>query len=136
MNKRQVEHGIICIWFLLAAFVLTTASPAARGQQRTEISDKPAEQVYENIEIFKGQPAANVMRAMVSWTRLLGVDCTYCHVNDRWEKDDKQEKQTARKMFRMVDLVNKYLESNQVTCYTCHRGKPKPANMPEAARKQ
>src|SRR4030095_4026147 len=60
--------------------------------------DKPAEETYKNIQIFKGLPSSGVMRAMNFFTRSLGVDCTHCHVPGEFEKDDKAAKQTARKM--------------------------------------
>jgi hypothetical protein len=63
-------------------------------------------------------------------TQFLGVDCAYCHVPDALDKDDKPAKQTARKMFELVRTINATLNSNRVTCYTCHRGQPQPVSMP------
>jgi photosynthetic reaction center cytochrome c subunit len=104
----------------------SSATPPARPE------DKPAEQVYKNIQVMKGVPASRLMPAMNRLTQFLGVDCAHCHVPDALDKDDKPAKQTARKMFEMVRTINATLGSNRVTCYTCHRGQPQPASMPPA----
>jgi hypothetical protein len=103
--------------------------PAASPAQP---DDKPAEQVYKNIQVMKGMPASRLMPGMNRLTQFLGVDCAHCHVPDALEKDDKPAKQTARKMFEMVRTINATLGANRVTCYTCHRGQPRPASMPPA----
>jgi len=104
----------------------------ARQQQPAQPEDRPAEQVYKNIQVMKGMPAARLMSAMNRLTQSLGVDCSHCHVPDALDKDDKPAKQTARKMFEMVRTINATLGANRVTCYTCHRGQPKPASAPPA----
>ena len=101
-------------------------------QQPAQPGDKPAEQVYKNIQVMKGVPASRLMPAMNRLTQFLGVDCAYCHVPDALDKDDKPAKQTARKMFELVRTINTTLNSNRVTCYTCHRGQPQPVSMPPA----
>jgi hypothetical protein len=93
---------------------------------------KNAEETYKNIQIFKGRPASGVMRAMSFFTTSLGVDCNHCHVAGEFEKDDKPAKQTARKMYEMVQLSNKFLSSNRVSCYACHRGHPTPEPPPDS----
>ena len=37
---------------------------------------------------------------------LLGVGCDFCHVEGAFEKDDKKEKQTARKTMQMMFAIN------------------------------
>jgi hypothetical protein len=95
--------------------------------------DKPAEQVFKNIQIFKGEPVKNWMTIMSFMSASLGVDCTFCHVEGAFEKDDKPAKQTARKMLNMVTNVGKQFypeKGNRVSCNTCHRGKLKPEVNP------
>ncbi|MEK6324895.1 MAG: photosynthetic reaction center cytochrome c subunit family protein [Acidobacteriota bacterium] len=104
------------------------ASPQDRPVQPQE---KTAEEVYKNIQIFKGLPASGVMRAMAFFARSLGVECTHCHVAGEFEKDDKPAKLTARKMYAMVQLSNKVLGTNRVSCYACHRGRVQPESPPE-----
>ena len=90
--------------------------------------DEPAEQVFKNIEILKGKKASRLPAMMSALTGLLGVNCTHCHVNGQWDSEEKPTKQTARKMFRMVGGINKdYFDGkNAVSCWTCHRGHPRP----------
>ncbi len=62
----------------------------------------------------------------------LGVQCDFCHVEHEMQKDDKKEKQTARKMMAMELAIDKGHFNNEVevTCYTCHRGSPHPVGIP------
>lgn len=94
--------------------------------------NKPAEEVFKNIQLFKGMPASRVLRIMaIAFVPALGVDCSHCHVVGEWEKDDKEAKQTARKMWMMMPKVDKLLKETigkgAVNCTTCHRGQVKPA---------
>jgi hypothetical protein len=62
----------------------------------------------------------------------LGVECGYCHVEGHFEKDDKKLKQTAREMMKMMAAINasSFTGRREVTCYSCHRGSPKPVATP------
>jgi hypothetical protein len=104
--------------------------------------NEPAEKVFKNIQMFKGMPAARVLRIMeLGYARSLGVTCTHCHLPGEWEKEDKPTKQVARDMAAMMTAINtqhlkqiKNLKSETpvVNCTTCHRGQTKPAlNLPE-----
>jgi len=108
--------------------------------------NKPAEEVFKNIQWLKGIPAARMLRIMeIGYARSLGVDCTHCHVPGVWEKDDKPTKQIARDMGAMMVAINKEhlakiknLKSAApaINCTTCHRGQTKPAlNLPDPAPK-
>jgi hypothetical protein len=90
----------------------------------------PAEQVFRNIQILKGKPASRLPGVMKSLNRLLGVQCTHCHLAGAWEKEEPEAKRTARRMFKMVtNISGQYFDGeNKVTCWTCHRGGPKPSN--------
>jgi hypothetical protein len=65
-------------------------------------------------------------------TASLGVQCDFCHQENAFEKDDKETKQTARKMIRMMFAINKdnFDGRQEVTCYACHRGAHKPVATP------
>src|SRR5712692_671930 len=92
--------------------------------------DQPAEQAFENIQSFKGMPAARLLRTMSVFTIVLGVNCTHCHAAGEWSKDDKTPKQTARKMLRMVGDINRDIAGiGTAACWTCHRGAAKPAAL-------
>jgi Photosynthetic reaction centre cytochrome C subunit len=128
---RRGIHFKLCLAFVV--FVCTASSPmfsgaGAQQDQRpaapAQPEDKPAEQVYKNIQVLKGMPASRLMSAMSRLMQSLGVDCAHCHVPDALDKDDKPAKQTTRKMFDLVRTINTTLGANRVTCYTCHRGQP------------
>ncbi len=96
-----------------------------------ENKDKPAGEVFHNIQFFKGVPASRLLKIMSVYTVVLGVDCGHCHVVGKWEKDDKPAKRTVITMNHVVDDVNQELFDGQpkVACYTCHRGVEKPENI-------
>jgi len=109
--------------------------------------NQPSEQVFKNIQILKGVPAARLLRVMeLGYSRSLGVNCAHCHVVDQWDKDDKPTKPIAREMAKMAQTINNDLLKNIknlkgpnpiVNCTTCHRGQTKPAlNLPDAQPKQ
>jgi len=98
--------------------------------------NQPAESVFKNIKILKGVPAGRLVNIMnMGFGRSLGVSCGFCHVPGKWDLDDKEEKNTARLMFAMVQTINKDYMSKVpndrgaapvVNCFTCHRGNPRP----------
>ena len=98
--------------------------------------NQPAESVFKNIKILKGIPAGRLVNIMnMGFGRSLGVSCGFCHVPDKWDLDDKEEKNTARLMFAMVQTINRDYMSKVpndrgaqpvVNCFTCHRGNAKP----------
>jgi hypothetical protein len=96
--------------------------PASSREER-------AEQKYKNIQMLKGLPSDRLMSVMFAFKASLGVDCTYCHIKDQFEKDDKPPKQVARKMITLVrDTNSKLGGAARVTCFTCHRGQTRPAS--------
>jgi len=118
------------------AAALENLRKAIAGQE-----NKPAEEVFKNIQMLKGMPAGRLLRVMeLGYARSLGVNCTHCHVADAWEKEDKPTKQIARDMNAMMTVINndqlkkiKNLKgpNSIVNCTTCHRGQTKPAlNLP------
>ena len=102
------------------------AAKSAGDEQKT------AEQQFKNIQVLKGVPAEQVTPTMQFISSSLGVECEFCHVDQQMEKDDKKEKQTARKMISMELAINKasFDEKTEVTCYTCHHGSPHPTGTP------
>jgi len=98
--------------------------------------NQPAESVFKNIKILKEVPAGRLVNIMnMGFGRSLGVSCGFCHVPGKWDLDDKEEKNTARLMFAMVQTINRDYMSKVpndrgappvVNCFTCHRGNAKP----------
>ena len=100
---------------------------------------QPAESVFKNIKILKGVPAGRLVNIMnLGFGRSLGVSCGFCHVPGKWDLDDKEEKNTARLMFAMVQTINRDYMSKlpndrsgppSVNCFTCHRGNARPMSQ-------
>jgi len=93
---------------------------------------RTAEQAYKNIQVLKGIPAEELIPSMQFITGSLGVQCSYCHVEGAFEKDDKKAKETARKMISMTATINRnnFDSRTRVTCNSCHRGSTKPVGVP------
>jgi hypothetical protein len=116
---------------------------------------------FTNLEILPKDISKDALDSVMHhFTASLGVKCNYCHVFNQetrkmeFAKDDKPEKQIARKMMLMAIDINKdhfqQIEENMdsgkmalprdtsavsymlkyVTCYTCHHGDPHPENKP------
>lgn len=80
------------------------------------------------------QQASDVTTRMNEFNRALGVECTFCHVQDQWRAEDKPQLATARGMLAMVEGIGGGLlkERGGLTCWTCHRGQQKPSRFPSA----
>jgi photosynthetic reaction center cytochrome c subunit len=91
-----------------------------------------AEQEFKNIQALKGVPADQIFPTMQFIAASLGVECEHCHVEHAFEKDDKKQKVTARKMIGMMMAINKenFEGHREVTCYSCHRGSTEPVGTP------
>ncbi|HVR96079.1 MAG TPA: photosynthetic reaction center cytochrome c subunit family protein, partial [Thermoanaerobaculia bacterium] len=87
------------------------AAPAAPPAPTTPQSpgEQPAEKAFKNIKVLTGMPAAQMLPVMHLMRASLGVHCDFCHVteDDKFDLDTKREKETARKMIRMVLEINK-----------------------------
>ncbi len=96
---------------------------------------KTAGEAFKNVRVLKDLPAEQLLPTMQFVAASLGVECGYCHVQGAFDKDDKKEKQTARKMIAMVAAVNRdnFDGDRDVTCYSCHRGAPNPETIPAVA---
>lgn len=123
---KRIKLLIILLIIGTPCFIGLTKGRADKSSQV-----KTAEQVYKNIQVFKGMPASELDATMAFISGSLGVKCNYCHVNP-FEKDDKPQKLAARKMIQMVFDLNKGSFNGQaaVSCYTCHRGQPQPISVP------
>jgi hypothetical protein len=120
---------------------VAAAQPAAAPQ--TAVAPRPpmSEDVFKNLQILKGISVNEFMATMGFFTASVGGGCTFCHVaesNGNWGKyaDDIPRKRTARRMFTMVNGINKeHFGGRQVvTCYTCHRGGNRPLVTASLAR--
>ena len=130
--------------FLVAVVLATPAHPVV-----AQIPER-----FENLQVLPKDIHRDTLTSIMrGFTAALGVRCQFCHVeraaaaggggggggggglNFDFQKDDKDNKRTARVMMRMADSINtRFLASiperdnppTNVSCITCHRGLPKP----------
>src|SRR5687768_2644532 len=82
-------------------------------QLLAEIAGKeklPAKQVFKNVKLLGDIPAGRLLRIMdIGYSQALGVTCDHCHVEDRWEADEKRPKRAAREMITLTSSINDQL---------------------------
>ena len=124
---------------VLAALVLCASGAPAQAPGRF-----PPDSLVNVKVIPKNTPVMQVVGMMRNVTGALGVRCQFCHVGQEgmplaqfdFAKDEKRTKLTARQMMRMVEDINRRLDTLpehekmtshvEVTCATCHRGVSRP----------
>jgi hypothetical protein len=119
--------------FAALGMVLAIAQSAPSGPAKNQNGLlKTTEQTFKNIQVLKGLPADQLIPAMQFITFSLGVECSFCHVENHFDQDDKKPKQIARKMMQMMTTINQenFDSHRMVTCNTCHRGNPRPVSIP------
>jgi hypothetical protein len=62
---------------------------------------------FSRTSRFKDVPAGQLIPAMRFISSSLGVECSFCHVEGHFEKDEKKPKQIARDMMKMMFTLNK-----------------------------
>jgi photosynthetic reaction center cytochrome c subunit len=140
MTAKRMEVLAILAFIVACGFVIGGATTQSGGTQHAgtlqpaspSLSSKKAEEQFKNIQVLKGVPAEEIFPTMQFIAASLGVECEFCHVKDAFEKDDKKNKQTARKMMEMMFAINKdnFEGHRAVTCYSCHRGNAAPQAIP------
>lgn len=140
MFKRAT--GIISIIFILNLFLALNCM----AQERWEWPEHPI-----NILALPSDITPTELRsAMHEFSQGLGVRCNYCHVGEegqpftKWDfaADDKPNKERAREMIRMIGDIDEHLAKIKpsgdkrvyMSCYTCHRGRPRPMTLEEEIR--
>lgn len=94
-----------------------------------------ASQVYQNVQVLGDLSVANFNRHMASITAWVAPEqgCAYCHNVQNFADDGLYTKVVARRMIQMTQKVNAewkpHVAATGVTCYTCHRGNPVPAQI-------
>jgi hypothetical protein len=75
------------------------------------------------------------LSAMQAIDHALGVECSHCHTVDDWKRDNKPEFAFSERMMKMVQGLNAgtLRDLGGVSCWTCHRGKVKPARLPRTS---
>ena len=94
-----------------------------------------ASQVYQNVKVLGDLSVAQFSRHMVAITAWVSPKegCAYCHNVQNFADDGKYTKVVARRMVQMTQHLNAewkpHVGNTGVTCYTCHRGNPVPAEV-------
>ncbi len=127
-SSRDLAWTVVFVMLLYPIALLSQTPP----EHAVPSPDKKASELFKNVQVLKDVPSDQLIPAMQFITSSLGVQCSFCHVENAFDKDDKKTKQTARKMMRMMlDIDAANFEGKQaVTCNTCHRGNPKPLAIP------
>ena len=127
-RKAQYRFLAVAVVSLAISFEIARECSIANGG--TLPQERAAEDVYKNIQVFKGVSSSELNGAMYFMSGALGVGCAYCHTSS-WESDAKPAKIAARRMIRMTETVNKenFSGNPTVNCFTCHRGRPQTATL-------
>jgi photosynthetic reaction center cytochrome c subunit len=116
-----------------AAKISASAVPTA--QDPAEPGGQLASQAYQNVKVLGGLTENEFNRLMLAITEWVSPEqgCEYCHNPENLAEDSKYTKLVARRMLQMTNHVNAgwktHVGATGVTCYTCHRGKPVPAEI-------
>lgn len=112
------------------------ANVAPAAADPAEPGDELAGKTYENVQVLKDVTVNEFNRLMVSMTEWVSPQqgCTYCHNTENMADDSLYQKKVARRMLQMTQHINstwkeKHVGGTGVTCFTCHRGQPVPANV-------
>ncbi len=134
-SRRVLGFLLLSITTLILAWAASAQQPKSSATPRRAPSGKLAEEVFKNIKSLKGQPANQLIPTMQFMSSSLGVDCSFCHDVKAFEKDDKDEKRTAREMIAMQQSINRvhFKGKREVTCNSCHHGEMHPAAAPALA---
>src|SRR5262249_18984394 len=124
---------LLTIALSLPFFALLFTNPW-RAVAQTAQTDKieTAGQKFKNIKVLNDMPADQLEKVMNIVSASLGVKCSFCNVGEDFEKDDKHNKLTARRMMLMTLDINKnnFNGRLQVSCNTCHNGREQPQSVP------
>lgn len=94
-----------------------------------------ATDTYKNVKVLTDVSAAEFMRLQQAITDWVAPKqgCAFCHDTNDFSSDAKPTKIAARRMLEMTRYVNSawstHVNPQGVTCYTCHRGQPVPAEV-------
>lgn len=96
----------------------------------------PSSEVYQNVQVLGDVDSAELTRLMQAMTEWVAPEqgCAFCHADgEDLSSDSLYTKVVARRMLQMTRHINTdwtaHVGATGVTCYTCHRGQPVPANI-------
>jgi photosynthetic reaction center cytochrome c subunit len=98
-------------------------------------SGPKASEAYQNVKVLGDLSVTEFTRLMIAMTQWVSPQqgCNYCHNPQNLADDSVYTKVVARRMIEMTRHVNadwkSHVGDTGVTCYTCHRGQPVPAQV-------
>jgi Photosynthetic reaction centre cytochrome C subunit len=123
---------------LAVSIILVAASAAFAQQPPAAAQPQQPPAAPKNLQVLpKDTPRDQVLQTMQAFTQALGVQCTYCHVQDR-ASDEMRTKVVARQMMTFARELNQQLpqvvskpadQATRIGCATCHRGVPIPRQL-------
>jgi photosynthetic reaction center cytochrome c subunit len=136
----SVQHGFRGTGQILVFNPRTLASQAGLNAlpdpiEPVEAAGTPSSSVYQNVQVLKTVDSSEFLRVMAAITAWVSPDqsCNYCHNPENLAEDSVYTKVVARRMLQMVQYINSnwknHVGATGVTCYTCHRGQPVPAQV-------
>ncbi len=100
-----------------------------------------ARDVYQNVQVLGDLPVSQFNALMTNITNWVSPakagdpnsGCNYCHNPANMASEEKYTYAVARSMINMTRTINQdwqsHVKATGVTCWTCHRGQPVPANV-------
>ena len=91
--------------------------------------------IYENVQVLGNLSDDQFNLFMAQITEWVSPEqgCNYCHNPENLASDELYTKVVARRMIQMNQTINAdwqpHVAATGVSCYTCHRGQPVPANV-------
>ena len=113
------------------AFVVLLPLYAQEKKEKATNGDGPTPPPV-NLKVLKVTTREEAEQIMRTFASGLGVQCSYCHVQDNFASDDNPKKEVARRMIKMIQKINADFPDGKmhVSCYTCHRGETEPKTAP------
>jgi hypothetical protein len=114
---------------LLPAILVGVAALAVGSARAQEPSG------FKNLQVLPPDISKAELKAtMEGFADQLNVRCSFCHVPDNYDKDDKNHKLVARKMLKLVtymranaaEYFKDSVEAKDINCWSCHRGQSEP----------
>ena len=136
VSGAALAAAVMAGLLLIGSAGLASQAPAQVAPPATAAKQKTAGETFKNVTTASLKPLTvdDFMGAMGVISADLGLDCADCHPGAGSDKVDwvidTPQKVTARKMIDMVAAINKtnFNGVQNVTCWTCHHGKERPAN--------
>jgi len=144
MNARHTVALMVSCSVLCAVMNVTSRAQSRETVGGAALLQDSAELRPTNLQVLpKGISEADTVLLMVRYGQELGVQCTFCHVENPqtqqvdFVSDENPRKQTARIMIGMVrDINSKYLAqvgdrryAVPISCGNCHQGQTYPPSF-------